>query len=215
MNEETTIRPYNNSIFNLRQHYLTTFPEEGFARMPDADDVGGAPAKEKNIDSSKIYKINYSINLLPHVCSYITIISDGNGEKKKMKVNPDVNVMELLTQSDEYDIFNSQPVLDLIEFKWVNIGLYFHLIGFVNQMIFLVLLIIYNVGVYINDDLYEYIETDDPDYSHIGGLIRVTKTGNPNNQGNYQALILLVGLIYPFVYFFILLSKIGPLKLIT
>jgi hypothetical protein len=82
-------------------------------------------------------------------------------------------------------------------------------------MIFLVLLIIYNVGVYINDDLYEYVETDDPDYSHIGGLIRVTNTRNPNNQGNYQAFILLAGLIYPFVYFFILLSKIGPLKLIT
>jgi hypothetical protein len=37
-NNETTIRPYNRSIFNLRQHYLTTFPEPGFARMQDTDE---------------------------------------------------------------------------------------------------------------------------------------------------------------------------------
>ena len=72
-------------------------------------------------------------------------------------------------------------MLDLIEFKWANIGFYYHLIGFVNQMVFLVLLIIYNVSTYINDDLYEYVETDDPEYSQQGGLLRVAKTGNPNN----------------------------------
>ena len=164
-NDETTIRPYNQSIFNLRQHYLTTFPEEGFARLPDADDVGGVSTKRSNIDSSKIYKIDYSINLLPHVCSHITNIPDGNGENQKTKVNPEVDVMELLMFSKEFDIFNSQPVLDLIEFKWAKIGFYFHLIGFVNQMIFLILLIIYNVSTYINDDVYEYVETDDPEYS--------------------------------------------------
>lgn len=68
-------------------------------------------------------------------------------------------------QSTEFPIFNSQPVLDLIEFKWAKSGFYFHLMGFVNQMVFLGLLIIYNVSTYINDDIYEYVETDDPDYS--------------------------------------------------
>jgi hypothetical protein len=98
-NDETTIRPYNLSIFNLRQHYLTTFPEEGFARLPDVHDVEGGNTMQAKIDSSKIYKIEYSINLLPNVCSYITNIPDGNGENQKTKVNPDVNVMELLMSS--------------------------------------------------------------------------------------------------------------------
>lgn len=54
-NDVTLIRPYNNSIFSIRQHYLTTFPEDSFSRMPDADDNGGYGAKV--IESNKIYKI--------------------------------------------------------------------------------------------------------------------------------------------------------------
>jgi hypothetical protein len=89
-NDQRIIRPYNNSLFNLRQHYLTTFPEESFARMPDADSGG------VKIDSSKIYKIEYSINLLPHVCSYISTVQDINGRSSKLKVNEGVDVIDLL-----------------------------------------------------------------------------------------------------------------------
>lgn len=71
-NDETTLRPYNQSVFSIRQHYLTVFPDESFARLPDIDDVGDiGQRKNSNIDSSKIFKIDYCVNLLPSVCSYI------------------------------------------------------------------------------------------------------------------------------------------------
>jgi hypothetical protein len=48
----------------IRQHYLTTFPDVSFERE-DLDETN------EKIDSSKIYKLNYSINLLPYVFSHI------------------------------------------------------------------------------------------------------------------------------------------------
>ena len=53
-NDETVLRPYNHSVFSIRQHYLTTFPEVAFQRMPDTDNPF---LDDKQIDSSKIYKI--------------------------------------------------------------------------------------------------------------------------------------------------------------
>jgi hypothetical protein len=37
-NDERMIRPYNYSIFAIRQHYLTTFPDKSLERMPDQFD---------------------------------------------------------------------------------------------------------------------------------------------------------------------------------
>jgi hypothetical protein len=51
------IRNYEGSIFGIRQHYLTTFPEDSFARI--SDDV--------KHDTSDLHKIQYSVNLLPYV----------------------------------------------------------------------------------------------------------------------------------------------------
>lgn len=48
------IRPYNGSIFDLRQHYKTIFFEKEFDAIDESDDI----------DSSKIYKIKYTLQLL-------------------------------------------------------------------------------------------------------------------------------------------------------
>lgn len=49
-NNEELLRPYNHSIFHLRYHYKTVFPESAF----DSEiKIGG------EIDLSKIYKIKY------------------------------------------------------------------------------------------------------------------------------------------------------------
>ena len=64
-NRSTVFRAYNESVFAIRQHYLSTFPESSFARMVDIDDP------LYHLDSSKIYKIDYSINLLPSTCPFI------------------------------------------------------------------------------------------------------------------------------------------------
>mgnify|MGYP000011379037 len=59
-NEETYLRPYNESIFNIRKHYRTVFPEEEFEDFTNEDGT-----MKEGIDSSKIFKIKYTINLLP------------------------------------------------------------------------------------------------------------------------------------------------------
>jgi hypothetical protein len=99
------IRPYNHSIFSIRQHYLTTFPEDTFKR-PDED--------SKNVDSSKIYKLNYTINLLPYVTSHLELRPDRNGNMKEVWVNNNHDVMDLLSRCTEWSVFKTKPVVDLI-----------------------------------------------------------------------------------------------------
>ena len=50
----------------IRKHYRTVFPEEDFAPIDDDD-----KSEAKKIDSSKIYKIRYSVNFLPILGAYV------------------------------------------------------------------------------------------------------------------------------------------------
>jgi hypothetical protein len=61
-NDESYTRAYNKSIFDLRQSYREVFPEE---------DLFGPIDDDK--ESSKVYKINFHVNLLPSVCDHFTI----------------------------------------------------------------------------------------------------------------------------------------------
>ena len=56
-------RPYNGSIFELRHSYRSVFPEPKFEARGEADD--------DSIDSSKVYKVSYKINMLPMLGEYI------------------------------------------------------------------------------------------------------------------------------------------------
>lgn len=51
-NDETYLRPYNGSIYEIRNHYQTVFPEEEFQEAAE------------NVQSDKVYKIKYTLNLL-------------------------------------------------------------------------------------------------------------------------------------------------------
>lgn len=57
-NDETCIRAYNGSYFDIRQMYEEVFPEGEFS--PDL----------KQKDKSKIFKIKYSVNLLGQIGMY-------------------------------------------------------------------------------------------------------------------------------------------------
>lgn len=83
-------------------------------------------------------------------------------------------------------------MLDLIKYKWENYGFKFHLIGFFNHMLLLILLITYNIRVYINDNLYTYIENKEKPH----GVERIRL----DPHGNDFAFILLIGIAYPFIY---------------
>lgn len=85
-NDQELLRPYNKSIFDLVHNYETVFPEKRFA--PPKDDDGTGDAKR---DSTKIYKIKYSINLLPESFMYITWSPPPKGISYDIKnfINPD------------------------------------------------------------------------------------------------------------------------------
>jgi len=60
--ETETIRPYNESYFHVRYHYKNVFPENKFESI-----------EGKNVGGSSVYKIKYSINLLPVIGEHMDI----------------------------------------------------------------------------------------------------------------------------------------------
>lgn len=56
INEEEVSRSYNKSYYHLDNNYETVFPEENFSKIL---------MEEKDLDFGKVFKIKYSINLLP------------------------------------------------------------------------------------------------------------------------------------------------------
>ena len=99
----TYLRPYNDSIFRLRYSYPTVFHEPEFKSIDEQP--------QKSVDSSKVYKIKYSINILPSIGKYIR--NDPETGAKEV-VNPDLNFMSLCTKSSELDIFESTSLSELI-----------------------------------------------------------------------------------------------------
>ena len=99
------MRPYNGSIFKLRNNYSTILPGDAFAPIDDEDDDSGRP--KKKTDSSKIYKIQYSVNLLPMLGMYVET-SKGiyTGDLTMTVVNPDVNLLGICAEADEIDMFD-------------------------------------------------------------------------------------------------------------
>ena len=64
--QEKFLRPYNGSIYDLRNDYSNIFHEKKF--LPIVSDLDDQSEK---IDTSKVYKISYFINLLPSIGTYI------------------------------------------------------------------------------------------------------------------------------------------------
>lgn len=98
----------------------------------------------------------------------------------------DEDLMHLISQSNEVAIFNSKPVMDLIDYQWGVTGFNFHLVGFVNFFIYMIMLAVYVVSIYINDRLFEYKNQ----------YTRVKIFEGPNRV----AALLCIGLIYPTLY---------------
>jgi len=53
-----------------------------------------------DLDSSKIYKIEYTINLLTSACPYIDETDD-----HKLSRNTDIDFIDILKDSEEYEAF--------------------------------------------------------------------------------------------------------------
>ena len=209
-NKQRVIRPYSHSIFSIRQHYLTTFPEISFERPSEED--------QSKTDTSKIYKLNYTINLLPLVTSHLQMRANKDKDIVETWVNTDYDVLDLLTKTNEWSVFKTKAVKDLIKFKWDAYCFNFHLLGFLNHMVMLGLLVVYDIKVYLNDDLYKWVENKEFDVEKEK-LDRNLEQGKMrvriDEHGNDFAYILLIGVVYSFVYLIFQLKRIGAKKIIT
>ena len=94
-NEEDLIRPYNGSILHLRDAYDKIFPEQRFRPIRDDE------------DSSKVFKVDYFINLLPQVGLFNEYSSEA---KDYQLIIPEANVMQLFTETEELDIFQAESL---------------------------------------------------------------------------------------------------------
>jgi hypothetical protein len=108
-------------------------------------------SKSDRQTTSKVYKIKYSLNLLPSIGTYIN--KDKDLYTKKMVVelsNNDINLLDECANSEELAIFETDTLKDLIEFKWSQYGYRFHLGGFLIHAVYVIMLFVYTDMVYIN-----------------------------------------------------------------
>ena len=182
-NKEKALRPYNDSIFNIRKHYRTVFPEEEFRsleELKDAEEEGGAAA----IDTSKVYKIKYSVNILPGIGEHIVDQDPSNGGEKTA-YNTDVNFMGLLNESEELEIYDTTTIQELIEFKWERYARTHHVVGCFMHILYICTLVVYINIVYINN-------------------------AGTEDEKRIYTFLLAVGILYPALYDWSQMYRSGP-----
>lgn len=143
-NPDEFIRPFNENLFMIRKHYRTVFPEEEFTPLDDIK------SQDQKLDSSKVYKIKYQLNMLPSIGAHIHKEVDPYTKKIVSELaNDDVNLLALCAESDEIDMFESESLQDLIAFKWDSFGWSFHFFGCVIHLLYIIILFLYTDFVYI------------------------------------------------------------------
>jgi len=104
-NDESILRPYNESLFQIRKHYRTVFPEDEFKTLQEQKEEN----EGEEIDVDKVFKIKYSINILPGVGEYIIDSDPENGGRKTL-VNTTANLLGLISGTEELSIFETKTI---------------------------------------------------------------------------------------------------------
>jgi hypothetical protein len=78
---------------------------------------------------------------------YKKIGEEGHTTVKLM--NEEKNILALCAGSDEIIMFKSEPLQDLIKFKWDSYGQNFHLFGCLIHIIYIIILFVYTDMVYV------------------------------------------------------------------
>mmetsp|Transcript_797 Transcript_797/g.992 ORF Transcript_797/g.992 Transcript_797/m.992 type:complete len:305 (+) Transcript_797:467-1381(+) len=177
-NDSKVLRPYNDSIYVLRRKYKSVFKEKEFEDIHESED-----GVQKDISSDKIYKIKYSIILLPLIGQHIGYDAEGNKELQ----NDSVSFLGLCTDSDELEIFECNSLNEMIEFKWNQFGFRHHLISFLIHAIQMGFVIAYVQIVYLSNSLFDWDA-----YNADNSVLQYKQNG--------YAIFLLVGILYPFIY---------------
>lgn len=180
----------------IRKHYRTVFPEEEFDPMNDDE---GDKQKSKKYDSSKVYKIKYSINMLPYIGTFLLKEVDPyTKEETRTMANEDVNLLNLCCESDEIEMFSSESLMDCIEFKWTSYGQNWHFIGFFLHLVYIVILILYTDKVYIKKP--EELELVAPAAALPAGETGEIAVEHEDGDLKRYSFLLMAGIVYPLCY---------------
>lgn len=179
----------------IRKHYRTVFPEDEFDPMGDDD---SSAKKSNKYDSTKVYKIKYSVNMLPYIGTYLHKTMDPyTKEETRTMANEDVNLLGICSESDELQMFASESLQDCIEFKWASYGQNWHFIGFFLHLVYIIILIMYTDFVYIKKA--ENVEIKATEGALPGEAEIEVEHEDDENLRNFS-IVLLAGIIYPLVY---------------
>jgi hypothetical protein len=144
--DEECIRAYNGSFFDIRFSYNSIFPEFVPLEQQEEDASNGDDEGE---DKRKISKIKYSINLLAQVSMYME-----DNESSVEIINEEITLMGLCGDTEELEIFETDALQQVIQFKWDKYGRNHHLLGCLMHMFYTLILIIYVKNSYLveNED---------------------------------------------------------------
>ena len=141
--DEVLLLPYNENIFEIRNHYKTIFKHKKF-NEPDFEgkDMG-----------KKVHKVSYHVNLLPMLGRYKYKTMDPYTKKVIYKaVNNDVNLLEEFCGNDELSHFDCEVLKEMIEFKWNSFGITVQRLILYLHFLYLTCLLIYYVEVYLTGE---------------------------------------------------------------
>lgn len=124
-------RPYHGSFFDIRNHYNTVFPGLGT--------IEELRAKGEKIH--RVFKIRYTINVLPKVGEYVSIETDPKtGKEVKKWTNKRLSLSKLLSECEDLEIFGTRTIQEVVAYRWDVFGYRFHLFGtfvhFLNMILF-------------------------------------------------------------------------------
>ena len=142
IDSNTYIRPFNNSLFDIRESYRDIFWEEKFKALNDESDTH---------DSNKIYKVSYKLIMIPSLGEYVLT------EKEtgiKQLVNEGVSLMQTSIDAapKELEIFDSDNLQKVIKFKWDKYTRSIHMFGCIMHFLYITLLILYVNAMYIHNN---------------------------------------------------------------
>jgi len=106
-NLEDCIRPYNGSFFQIRHMYRKVFPEPEFDELEHTGKTYGS--LNDKLDYRKIYKIKYSVNLLPQIGQHFMV-----EDNSQCYINADVHLMNLCAEGDELEMFDTETLSQVI-----------------------------------------------------------------------------------------------------
>ena len=138
------MRPYNDTIFNLRTNFHNVFHEDRFKLNPEDETVELDQANRK-----KIYKVSYKLNTLPVIGEHVVRTEDN----KLVFYNRGISLMDICIDSSELEIFEMETFIQLIKFRWDSFAFRLHLRGCLFHLFYVSCLFAYIERIYIQADL--------------------------------------------------------------